>query len=119
MSAGFSSSPSVVSIARGYRQSFAVTILNTAVADLRMRINVVGASVLRIGTAAGADGQIITLESVSDARGTHTRATVSLPPAFTRKLGEGAINSVEIESLPQQDPLGSFLINGSAGLNDD
>ena len=118
MSAGLPSAPSIVSIARGYRQSFAVTILNATVADLRMRIGVVGAAVLRIGTIAGADGQIITLQSVTDGRGTHTRATVSLPPAFTRKLGEGAVNSVEIESLPQQDPLGSFIINGSAGLND-
>jgi hypothetical protein len=108
-----------VPIQRGYRQTFTVTVLQTVVADMRMRITPVDRPAFSITTTAGSAGQVLALTSLTDSRGTHTVCTVTLPPAATRLLGEGAVNTVEMETLPLQEPLGTFMISGSVGLNDD
>lgn len=108
-----------VQINRGYRETFSVLLLNTVVSDMRIRVTPRSGEPLRIGLVAGALGQVLALASETDARGTHTRCTVTLPPAATRALGEGAVNEAEMESLPLQEHLGAFVIEGSIGLNDD
>jgi hypothetical protein len=107
-----------IPIKRGYLQTFAVTFLNQTIAELRMKVTIPGGNSMTI-TTTGSVGQVLALTSVTDGRGTHTRATVTLPPAASRSLESGAWNTVEIERMPTQEYLGEFTIEGSAGLNDD
>lgn len=107
-----------VPVRRGYRESLSLTFLGQSIADIRIRITCPG-GIIRLGLAPNADGAVIVLSTVTDERGTHARAVLTLPPAATRRLGEGAVNYAECERMPAQDYLGAFTIEGSAGLNDD
>jgi hypothetical protein len=107
-----------VPVRRGYRESLSLTFLGQSFSDMRVRITCPD-GIVRLGLAPNADGAAIALSTVTDERGTHTRAVLTMPPAATRRLGEGAVNFAECERLPAQEYLGAFTIEGSAGLNDD
>jgi hypothetical protein len=106
-------------INRGYRQQFAILLVNTLIADCRIRITCPGGVMIRLGTVADSDGAVLALSEVADTRGASTQILVTLPAVTTRKLGEGAVNPFEIERLPLQEYLGTAVIIGSAGRNDD
>ncbi len=108
-----------VEIRRGYTQTFTITVLNTVLVDARVRITRPNGAVLRIAAVAGDLGQVLSLAPLTDSRGTHTALTVTMPPAATRWLADGAVNAAEIEALPMQSFLGALTLSGVGGLNDD
>lgn len=109
---------SAVTVERGYHVSFAIRLRSVVISDLRLNITA-PAGRFRIGLLPSADGSFLALSQSSDTTGAFTLVTVTLTPAGTRKLGAGAVNHVEIEGLPVQQHLGTFIITGSQGNNDD